>query len=79
MAELETELRLLAADLVNPKGKAMDRWDQIRHQVETHEGSDLPRMNFEGLMDDLADKFIEAANALRQARIDLGNAMAAGD
>jgi len=36
-------------------------------------------MNFEGLMDDLADKFIEAANALRQARIDLGNAMAAGD
>lgn len=58
------ELVGLATDLVDPKGKTMDHWDEIRRQVETRKGSDLPRLNFESLMEGIAEKIQSAAELL---------------
>lgn len=62
--ELAARLRAKANDLYSSEGETMKRWDQIRRQVETLKGSDLPRLNFEGLLEDFADLFLEAAEAL---------------
>ena len=64
MTDLAQRLRDQANDLYSTDGETMKRWDQIRHQVETLHGSDLPRMNFEGLIENFADLFMEAAEAL---------------
>lgn len=64
MSDLAQRLRDTANDLLNPRGKTMDRWDEIRYQVETHKGSDLPRMNFEGMLEDFAGLMMEAAEAI---------------
>lgn len=58
------ELQALAADMVDTDGETMKHWDQIRGQVERLKGSDLPRLNFEGLMETLSDKIREAAELL---------------
>lgn len=58
------ELQALAADMVNHQGETMKQWDQIRDQVQRLPGSDLPRLNFEGLMETLSDKIKEAAELL---------------
>jgi hypothetical protein len=63
-AELAARLRAMAGDLYSSEGETMKRWDQIRRQVETLKGSDLPRLNFEGLLEEFADLFSEAAEAL---------------
>jgi hypothetical protein len=62
--DLVQRLRSTANDLLDPKGKTMDHWDEIRHQVETHKGSDLPRLNFESLLEDFAALMVEAAETL---------------
>lgn len=59
-------LHALAADLVNPRGRAMDRWDEIRRQVETHKGSDLPRLNYEGVLEDFSEQFTQAADEIER-------------
>lgn len=64
MTDLPQRLRAKANDLLDPKGETMKRWDEIRHQVETYKGSDLPRMNFESLLEDFAELFVDAAEAL---------------
>lgn len=64
MSDIAQRLRDKANDLYSTTGETMKRWDLIRHQVETLSGSDLPRMNFEGLIEDLADLMVEAAEAL---------------
>ena len=61
---LVKELQALADDMVDPKGKTMDQWDNIRNLVETHEGSDLPRLVFEDLMESISEKIREAAEML---------------
>ena len=63
-SELAQRLRSKANDLLDTKGETMKRWDEIRGQVERLKGSDLPRMNFEGMIEDHADLMIEAAEAL---------------
>lgn len=68
MADLAQRLRDKANDLYSTEGETMKRWDLIREQVETLKGSDLPRLNFEGLIEEFADLFVEAAEAL-DARI----------
>lgn len=65
MTDLSQRLRDTANDLLDPKGSTMSRWDEIRHQVETLKGSDLPRMNFEGLLEEFAELMIEAAEAIQ--------------
>lgn len=64
VADLAQRLRDKANDLRDWNGDTMKRWDQIRRQVETLKGSDLPRVNFEGLIEELAELLIEAAEAL---------------
>lgn len=54
----------MATEATAWNGKCMCAWDMIRRQVETRKGSDLPRMNFESIMEDFADMLIEAADAL---------------
>lgn len=64
MTDLAQRLRTKANDLYSWDGETMKRWDQIRHQVETLKGSDLPRLNFEGMIEELAELLMEAAEAL---------------
>lgn len=64
MADLADRLRSTANDMIDPKGKVMDRWDAIRGTVETHKGSDLPRLMFESLMEDFAELMKEAAETI---------------
>lgn len=64
MSDLAQRLRDKANDIYSSSGETMKRWDAIRHQVETSKGSDLPRMNFEGLIEELADLLVEAAEAM---------------
>jgi hypothetical protein len=66
LTDLAQRLRDKANDLLDPKGETMKRWDEIRGQVQTYKGSDLPRMNFESLMEDHAELMILAAEALEQ-------------
>jgi len=69
MSDLAQRLRDKAADLYSADGETMKRWDEIRHQVESLKGSDLPRLNFESLIEEFADLFIEAAEAIEPTLI----------
>ena len=64
MSDLAQRLRDKANDLYSSKGETMKRWDEIRHQVESLKGSDLPRLNFESLIEELADLLVEAAEVI---------------
>jgi hypothetical protein len=64
MSDIAQRLRDKANDLYSATGETMKKWDEIRHQVETLKGSDIPRMNFESLIEELADLMIEAAEAI---------------
>lgn len=61
---LIARLRAMAVDIISPYGKTLKHWDEIRHQVETRKGSDLPRLNFESLIEGFADLMHEAATRL---------------
>lgn len=69
MTTIIDQLRAYVADLVDAKGKTMERWDEIRRQVERHKGSDLPRLNFESLMEDVAEKFELAIDEIERLTI----------
>lgn len=60
MTDLLSRLRSKANDLQRVDGETMKQWDQIRDQVECLKGSDLPRMNFESIIEDHADLMIAA-------------------
>ena len=69
VSDLPQRLRDKANDLYSAEGETMKRWGEIRHQVETRRGSDLPRMNFESLIEELADLLVEAAEALDPSQL----------
>lgn len=64
MSDLQQRLLDKANDLYNTDGEAMKLWDRIRHEVETKKGSDLPRLMFEGFLEDIAELLQAAAEAL---------------
>lgn len=64
MSDLEQRLRAKANDLYSNDGETMKQWDKIRHAVETCKGSDMPRVMFEQIIEELADLLIEAADTL---------------
>jgi hypothetical protein len=64
MTDLAQRLREKANDLYKWDGETMKLWDRIRHEVETSKGSDLPRLMFEQLMEDLAELLQAGADAL---------------
>lgn len=64
MSDIAQRLRAKANDLYSQDGDALKHWDRIRHQVETLKGSDLPRLNFESLIEELADLMVEAAETI---------------
>ena len=69
MSDLVAELHKLADDAIAWDGDTMKRWDQIRRQIETMPGADLPRMNFEDLIEDFSDKLNEAAAEIECLRL----------
>lgn len=72
---LETRLRMKAADIIDFNGATMKHWDQIRAQCVAYKGSDLPRLNFEGLIEDHADLMVEAADAIRRMKLREGESI----
>lgn len=68
MADIVQELRSEADDIEKWDGEAMTTWDEIRSQVETHKGSDLPRLNFESLICEYADLMRRAADEIVRLR-----------
>lgn len=69
MDDLAQRLRNKANDLYKWDGDAMKLWDEMRHKCETLKGSDLPRLMFEGFIEDIAELLQAGADAL-----DNGNA-----
>ncbi|MDB5656118.1 MAG: hypothetical protein JWQ94_3731 [Tardiphaga sp.] len=67
MTELAQRLRDKANDLYKWDGEAMQLWDKIRHEVETSKGSDMPRLMFEGFLEDVADLLQAGADAIDAA------------
>lgn len=63
---LSQKLRNKANDLYRVDGETMKKWDEIRKMVETMKGSDMPRMMFEDIIEELADLMIDAANAIER-------------
>jgi hypothetical protein len=61
MSELVRRLRKQASDAIDWDGETLKRWDEIRGMIETRKGSDLPRLMFEGLIENLTELIIEAA------------------
>lgn len=53
----------IEADVAN-RESYMVRWDQIRAQLKSLPGSDLPRMNFESILDDKDELLQRAAKLL---------------
>lgn len=64
MTDLAQRLRDKANDLYNWDGEAMKTWDKIRGVVETSKGSDMPRLMFEGFIEDIAELLQEAADTM---------------
>lgn len=67
MDDIAQKLRDKANDLYNTDGEAMRLWDRMRRAVETQKGSDMPRMMFEGFLEDIAELLQAGAEALDQA------------
>lgn len=51
--------------LLDPKSKTMSHWDQVRGQCENYKGSDLPRLNFESLIETIAENAAANIRALK--------------
>jgi small-conductance mechanosensitive channel len=63
-------LRSTAAAAEKWDGPTLTNWDSIRRQVETMPGSDIPRMNFENLIEELTGPMREAADEIERLRAD---------
>lgn len=66
MSELAARIRTAAADATDWHGETMKQWDKIRRTVETHKGSDLPRLMFEALVESLAELMTEGADEIER-------------
>lgn len=55
----------IEADLAGREGY-MVRWDGIRAQLKSMPGSDLPRLNFETILDDKDELLRRAVSALAE-------------
>ena len=67
MTDLAQRLRDKANDLYSWHGDTMKLWDEIRSLCAKRDGSDLPRLMFEQIIEDHADLMVEAADALDQS------------
>ena len=68
MSDIVERLRATVKDADDWNGSVMQRWDQIRGQVTSLPGSDLPRMNFEDLIENFTEILTEAANEIERLR-----------
>ncbi|TXG96553.1 MAG: hypothetical protein E6R08_09110 [Nevskiaceae bacterium] len=69
MEDIAQKLRDKANDLYSVNGETMKKWDDIRKLVETRKGSDMPRMMFEDIIEELADLLVEAAEAIDPSHV----------
>jgi hypothetical protein len=65
---IEVKLRTTAADINDWNGRTMKTWDEIRNQCLKYKGSDLPRLNFESLVEGFAELMTAAADEIERLR-----------
>ena len=68
MTDIVERLRSQSADATDWNGKVMKDWDNIRRIVETHKGSDLPRLMFESLIESFAELMDAASDEIERLR-----------
>lgn len=64
----------MAADAIDFNGDTMREWDKIRALCAKRDGSDLPRLMFEGLIDGFADLLNEQSAEIESLRLQLASA-----
>lgn len=64
MSELSDRMRREAFDAVDFNGETMKQWDKIRKAAEDLPGSDLPRLMFESLIENLAELLKDGADQI---------------
>ena len=69
MSDIVKRLREQAFDATNWHGETMKQWDKIRALCAERDGSDLPRLMFEGLVESLAALMIEGADEIDKFRV----------
>jgi len=75
MTDIVERLRLEAADAADWNGGTMKQWDKIRALCAERDGSDLPRLMFESLIDSLVDLMIEGADEIERCHADIKSLM----
>lgn len=68
MPDIAKKLRAEAAEATNWHGETMKQWDKIRALCAERDGSDLPRLMFEGLIDSLAELMVDGAVEIERLR-----------
>ena len=68
MADIAKKLRAEALDAMNWHGETMKQWDKIRAECAKRDGSDLPRLMFESLIESLAELMLDGANEIDKLR-----------
>jgi hypothetical protein len=71
MTDLVERLRVVASDIRDINGVVMKQWDLLRGQIEVMKGSDIPRVNFEAMMEDFAGLFVESADEIVRLRSEI--------
>lgn len=67
-ADIVERMTIQAADGVDFHGETMKQWDNIRELCAKRDGSDLPRLMFEGLIESFADLLTEGAAEITKLR-----------
>lgn len=72
--DIVERLRAEAAEVVDWNGETMKTWDKIRSLCAERDGSDLPRLMFEGIAERLAENMTEAADEIASLRAQIASA-----
>lgn len=70
-APIAERLRSTAAEMIDFHGETMKEWDKIRALCAKRDGSDLPRLMFEGLLESFSELMVEAADEIARLRTPL--------
>lgn len=69
MSDIAARLRKEAAEATDWHGETMKQWDKIRSLCAERDGSDLPRLMFEGLIESLAELMVEGAKEIERLTV----------
>ncbi len=71
LPDISERLRSEAFAAVDWDGETMKQWDKIRALCAERDGSDLPRLMFECLIETLAELMVEGADEIDALRLRL--------